>query len=108
MWEKEPEVLTQACAHKFRTATDVNHFIFSYWQFASGTFMPRDLSIGRLMAQCNDETRNARIYNAIRAQRVKLLCVNDQFSGDNYDEVNAHLTESFQAILPERSAFELA
>ena len=106
VWEKEPEILSEACRHKFRTATDVNHFVFSYWQFAKGTFSPRDLSVGSLMAICNDEGKNQKIYSAIRNQSRKILCVNDQFSGSNYDEVNRHLVESFEKILPEKSSFE--
>ena len=106
VWEKEPEILSQACEHKFRTATDVNHYIFSYWQFANGTFMPRDLSTGSLMPICNDEQRNQRIYDAIQGQKLKFICVNDQFSGNNYDEVNGQLVSSFEKILPEKSGFE--
>lgn len=106
VWEKEPEVLSLACEHKFRTSTDVNHYIFSYWQYAKGTFYPRDLSIGTLMALCNDEDKNQRIYDVIRNKRRKLICVNDQFSGENYDEVNQHLVDSFEQILPTKSSFE--
>lgn len=106
VWEKEAETLSVACEHKFRTATDVNHYIFSYWQIAKGTFVPRDISIGTLMAICNDEKKNERIYKTIRRQERKILCVNDQFSGNNYDEVNQHLVDSFQEILPEKCSFE--
>ena len=107
VWEKEPEILSLACEHRFRKATDVNHFVFSYWQFAEGNFMPRDLSVGSLMTICNDETQNKSIYDTICNQTKKFICVNDQFSGDNYDEVNQNLVNSFEAILPEKSSFEL-
>ena len=106
VWEKEQEVLSTACKHKFRTATDVNHYIFSYWQFAKGTFVPRDLSVGSLMALCNDEGRNQRIYNTIQNQNKKILCINDQFSGDNFEEVNRKLIKSFESVFPEKSSFE--
>lgn len=107
VWEKEPVVLSQACEHKFRTATDVNHFIFSYWQLAKGTFAPRSLSIGSLMNLCNDNKSNQRIFETIQEQKKKILCVNDQFTGENYDEVNHSLRSSFEKILCDRSSFEL-
>ena len=107
VWEKEPEVLAEACRHKFRTSTDVNHFIFSYWQFAKGTFSPRDLSIGKLMSLSNDEKRNTRIYETIKTQRLKMICINDQFSGSNFEEVNQNLVDSFMSILPDKCSFEL-
>ncbi len=107
VWEKEPEILSQACEHKFRTATDVNHYIFSYWQFAKGSFMPRKLSIGSLMSISNDESKNQKIYNVIRNQSKKFICINDQFSGTNFDEVKEALILSFDIILPMKSSFEL-
>src|SRR5699024_7645002 len=32
VWNKEKEMLTQTSLHKFRNSTNVNHFIFRYWQ----------------------------------------------------------------------------
>ena len=107
LWEKEAEVLSRACEHKFRTGTDVNHFIFSYWQFAKGTFTPRDLSIGGLMNILNDEKKNQLLYDTIRLQKKSILCVNDRYSGDNYEEVNKCLMSSFESVFPEKSSFEL-
>ena len=59
------------------------------------------------MALCNDENKNQRIYDVIRNQSKKFICVNDQFSGDNYGEVNDHIVNSFRVILPKKSSFEL-
>ena len=106
VWEKEPEVLSKACEHRFRKATDANHFVFSFWQLAKGMFSPRNLSVGRLMQICNDEQKNQIIYNTIRTQARKILCVNDQYSGTRFDEVRRRLADSFEAILPEKSSFE--
>ena len=108
VWEAEPDVLSLACEHKFRMPTDVNHFVFSYWQLAKGTFMPRNLSIGSLMSLGNDDKVNQRIYNAIKNQTKKFVCVNDQFTGNNnnYEVIQRHLLSSFDAILGEKSSFE--
>ena len=106
VWAAEPDMLSAACAHRFRTPTDVNHFIFSFWQMAQGNFSPRALSAGRLAAITGDEARNESVYRAIRAQKVKFMCVNDHFSGDNFEAVKAHLNQSLEAILPEKSGFE--
>lgn len=107
VWEKEPEVLSQACEHKFRSITDVNHFIFSYWQLAKGTFVPRDKFVGRLLSLGNDERKNRAIYQTIKNQKIKILCVNDQFNGDHYESIKNSLISSFESILPEKSSFEV-
>ena len=106
VWEKEPEALSQACEHKFRNPTDVNHFVFSYWQLAKGAFAPRNLSVGRLMSLANDDSRNQIIYDTIRNQSKKFVCVNDTFSGANFEQVKRNLVSSFEAILHEKSSFE--
>ena len=106
VWDLEPEVLDMACRNKFRKATDVNHFIFSYWQMARGNFIPRDLSVGRLAALSSNEKNNEKIYDAIRRQKAKMICVNDQFSGDQFEVVKDNLIASFQSVLPDRSDFE--
>ena len=107
VWDKEHEVLSAACRHKFRTATDVNHFIFSYWQFAKGLFYPRNLSDGMLLPLCNSQRKNWKIYSVIKKQKCKMLCVNDQFSGNNYEDVKKSLLSYFDYILPDKSSFEL-
>ncbi|MBO5637303.1 MAG: Stealth CR1 domain-containing protein [Acidaminococcaceae bacterium] len=106
VWRIEPEVLSLACSHKFRTATDVSQYVFSNWQMAKGQFMPRDLSIGKLMSISNNPDKNEEIYQVIKKQKVKLLCVNDQFSGDNFEVVKKQWQEAFEVILPEKSGFE--
>ena len=106
VWEKEPYVLSLACEHKFRMPTDVNHFVFSYWQLAKGKFMPRDPSIGSLMSIGNDDKANQRVFSAIKHQAKKILCVNDQYTGNNFEMVQRHLLSSFESILKEKSSFE--
>ena len=106
VWEKEPEVLAQACEHKFRNPTDVNHFVFSYWQLAKGTFAPRELSVGSLISLANDDCRNQKIYDTIRKQSKKFVCVNDTFTGADYEQVKKNLISSFETILQEKSSFE--
>ena len=107
VWEREPELLTPACAHKFREITDLNHWVFNYWQIAKGTFSPRSPRIGRQFGLHSNEALNQEVYAAIREQRYKLVCVNDEVGAENFESVKAHLNQTLETILPEKSSFEI-
>lgn len=47
------------------------------------------------------------IFNAIRGQREKVVCVNDSESVDNFEQTKNELINSFASILPDKSSFEL-
>ena len=106
VWNVEEEILTSACSSKFRAPSDVNHVVFSFWQIAEGNFSPRNHTMGTLLSIRNSEDRNKEIYETIRNQTTKVLCMNDQYTGDKFEEVKAKLQESFDSILPEKSSFE--
>lgn len=105
-WSKEKDVLSEACAHKFRTPTDVNHWVFSYWQLAKGTFAPRSPKVGKQFALYSENAKNQPALDALRQQTYKFVCLNDSVSGDNFDEIKAILNAELQALLPEKSKFE--
>ena len=106
VWEIEEEILSSACAHKFRAPNDVNHVVFSFWQIAEGKFAPRSAKTGGLLSIRNSEERNKEIYSTIRSQSKKVLCINDQYTGDDFEGVKKNLQDAFQSILPEKSGFE--
>ena len=103
VWEKVPDILDETCTHKFRTSTDVNQWLFEYWQFCTG-FYPRRYGFGRyyegkalFQEMCND----------IMHQKHKMVCCNDSPELAEFEIYKEKLHAAFEKILPNKSAFEL-
>ncbi len=106
LWREEEDLLIPASMHKFREVTDLNHWVFSYWQLAKGTFSPRSPKIGQQFGMYSDDSLNQAAYEAIRKQKYKVVCVNDEVNDENFEEVKEKLNKSLEFILPEKSSFE--
>ena len=106
VWEKEEALLDQTCMHKFRVNSDLNHWVFNYWQIAKGNFTPRSPKIGKSIWLTNEIEANANAFEAIRNQKYKMICLNDNVFGDNFDLIKEQLINCFESILPEKSSFE--
>ena len=107
VWEKEKDVLEETSSHKFRDVMDVNQWIFEDWQLASGNFYPRNAKIGKTYAICDDDDFNQKIYNIIRNQKMKMICVNDMVLETDFESKKKQLLNAFEKILPEKSSFEI-
>lgn len=107
LWEKEPDLLAETCKAKYRNATQLNHWVFSYWQLASGKFMPRNPKIGKQFRIVSDSKGNGNLYDAIKNQKYKMICANDSVKDENYEEIKRELNSYFELILPNKSSFEI-
>ena len=106
LWAHEEYVLRTACEHKFRDPTDVSSRLFSYWQLVNGTFAPRSPKIGQSTSICEDVKKNKIICDYIRNRSFKLLCINDDYHGGDYESVKAEFINAFESIYPDKSSFE--
>ncbi len=106
VWEKEYSVLDIACMHKFRVNTDVSSRLLSSWQIAAGAFHPRSPQIGWQSFICNDDEKNSEVYDMIKHQKKKMICVNDEYTGCDFERVKRMWLDSFESILPKKSHFE--
>lgn len=104
VWNEEPDLLDSASRNKFRKNYDVNHWIFTYWQFAKGTFVPRRFDVAKYMYIKNDGNEN--LYKCIEEARYKMLCINDENTSDCYEVEKQKLLSAFEKILPEQSEYE--
>ena len=108
VWDKEEELLDTACSHKFREVTDVNHWVFNYWQIASGRFFPRSPKCGYFDYMTDDEERNKAVANRIKSGKSKFVCINDEVTNPvMFDAAKKILIHTLNDILPEKSSFEL-
>lgn len=103
VWELEPDILDNVCRNKFRSACDVNQYVMKYYQFATGHFVPQNPGMGRFFIPSRDKEK---IYEAVRKQKYKMICVNDDGDESGFEEMKRKLKESFSSILPEISSFE--
>ena len=103
VWREEPEILEKTCHHRFRDNSDVNQYIFRYWQLASGNFVPDRLK-GEYFLVGSD---NRKILDYINNSKGKMICINDnEFSGD-FDSEKAKINNALNKKFPDRSSFEL-
>ncbi len=107
IWDKEPQLMTDVCSHKFRVPTDPNQWLFQDWQLAAGNFEPRRKDVGATF-QITDENKAAEAAMYITRGKNKFVCLNDNL----VDTANAELAErlvvdALKSLLPECSSFEL-
>jgi len=104
VWEKEYHTLDAAAAHKFRTISDVNQYVFSYWQFAAGNFHPRKTDCGRFfIAGENDQE----LLASMSAPKCQMICINDSIAEIDFEAEKDMIKQQFNKLLPDQSAFEL-
>ena len=103
LWNKEHTVFENTCMNKFRTESDINHWLIKSWQIATANFYPRKPNIGKMFLKEIDNE----ILDSIQRQKYKIVCVNDfQCSNDDYIIKKRNLNNAFEKILPEKCSFE--
>lgn len=106
VWEKEEFLLDRACKHKFRDSSDVSSRLFSFWQLAAGNFYPRSLDLGKYFGIIDDKNRIETICSTVKEKKYKIICLNDEYSGDEFEYVKQQIINSFATVFPEKSSFE--
>lgn len=105
IWELEETRLSKVSMNKFRTPYDLNHWIFRYRHLVTGEFEPINMKKhGRYFEL---HVFNQEPVEAIQSQTYKMICLNDRMEPDQVEKWTAALHAAFEAILPEKSAFEL-
>lgn len=104
VWEQEEELLDKTCSDRFRQQTNVNQWLFKYWQLADGNFVPvsaKDKHCYHIKTIIDDACRS------VEKSEFKILCINDTGKTDNFEEKAVAIRQSFEKLLPEKSSFEL-
>ena len=102
VWEKESDILNTTMSFRFRNNKEsVNHWLYQYWQFASGNFAQRRDNFGKFI-KISD--KNANKY--ICGKKYKILCINDSDKVENFETCKQNLIKAFEVKFPEKSSFE--
>ncbi len=105
LWQKEEELLNATIHNRFRTITDVNQFVFRYWNLFQGKFVPMNVfKVGKMYQASRAESQ--RICDVIKGRKKKMICINDDCDAADFDAVKQEIIDSFETIFPEKSAFE--
>lgn len=103
VWEKEASLLDEVSTHRFRSNDDVNQWLMSYWQIASGRFHPGNPKVGKVYYITDDVSH---VAEAIREQKWKMVCVNDSEKVKDINILRTQIAEAFNAIVGDKCAFE--
>lgn len=104
LWELEPEVLDETCRCRFREKTNVNQFIFKFWQLASGQFYPS--SLREEYCYHLRERWTPRVCRAIKNKRFSIICINDIGVIEDITWAAEQIKGAFEEVLPDRCSFE--
>ena len=103
VWDKIPDILDDTCSRKFRSRSDVNQYLFRYWQLCEGKFkVKRPMSTYLTIGQDSSE----KIKSTLNSDKFKVVCVNDDPMGFDFESEQEKLVAVFQTLFPEKSAFE--
>ena len=104
LWEKEPEMLDETSANKFRTYKDLNHWLMRYWNLCSGDFVPRKAHFGKMFTVSDD---NQLLVEYITKQSSKMICVNDSSQSFDFVKTAEQVNKALDHILPSKSEYEI-
>ena len=104
VWEKEEKIVAETSSHRFRDNSDVNSWLFRYWQFATGRFSQGNGPKGRFFSIGKDDNL---IEDALLNKRYKMVCLSDDDKNLDFEEEKKKLESLFEMIFPEKSSFEI-
>lgn len=104
VWDKYPTIMDETCSHRFRSREDVSHYLFRYWRLAQGDFVPTKPNCAYLTI---GEDRAESVAEALNSPNYKVVCVNDDPSGSNFEEEQEKLQKILDAAFPTKSSYEL-
>ena len=105
VWEAEESLLREVSSHRFRDITDVNQYMFRFWQFMSGNFHPINIVKGTCRYNLSDRDADI-LAAAIRAHKSEILVMADSENVSDFRALVTKINAAFDSILPEKSSFE--
>ena len=106
VWSKCEEDLIRTCRNKFRSYSDVAHWLIRYWQLASGQFSPYNVfKDGKFYSI--KENNIYEIKNCLDNKKKKIICLNDNSCTLRFEDYRKIILEGFERILPNKCSYEL-
>ncbi|MBR3280730.1 MAG: Stealth CR1 domain-containing protein [Clostridia bacterium] len=104
LWNSNPETFEMTCNNKFRSITDINQYVFSWYDIVRGNFSSVRPNIGNYyIAGPHDKL----IADSIKNRKYKLLCINDTNETVDFEKSKKIINDAFESVLHEKSEFEI-
>ena len=97
--------IREVSSHRFRDITDVNQYMFRFWQLMSGKFHPTNIVKGTCRYTLSDDSVE-KLTAAIKSQKCDILVTADSDNVSDFEALVARINAAFDTILPEKSSFE--
>lgn len=104
VWEANETILKETCTHRFRSFDDVNQYVFLWWQWCKGQFVPRNTS--RFISYHSVLTPNEILAQTISQQKTPIIIINDDWV-DDFESKKSAINNALDKILANKSSFEL-
>lgn len=105
IWELEPEILSETNNSRFRKDSDVNQYLFRYWQLVSGQFNCRNTMADSVYLDISRHSHR-NIVAQIKNKNNRVIVINDG-ECENYEEKTDFLKMAFLDVFPDKSSFEI-
>lgn len=103
VWDKEKDILEETSRNKFRTPNDVNQWLMRYFQIEEGHFEPQNSNFGKIYTLNQFDELKTVMNN----DKYKVLCINDDFDVQNYEQKMEELINMFEKVFPNKSSYEI-
>jgi hypothetical protein len=109
LWRVENEEISSRTISKFRSCSNINIYLFRYWQLAKGEFSPISMSDTEFIILDSIETIDQKLSDMILSNRYSMICLNDStlLQEREFIEAKTKLDQILYKLLPNRSTFEL-
>ncbi len=106
VWSLENGILEFTSASRFKKSSDVNQFLFKWWQVLEGNFVPRSYRLAKnISIWTHDDARKA--ADLIVSDKLEMICLNDHLSDGTFEESKKIIQEAFESRFPNKSSYEL-
>ncbi len=104
VWEIEYVNLDRTSSNKFRAITDVNQYLFRYWDIMRGNFVPRKCR-GKAYHIGMEETGD--VINDILNGKNNMICINDTPNIKDFERIRDEIANAFLTRYPDKCQYEL-
>lgn len=104
LWEKEGEALLSTVNNKFRSKDDYSLWLARYWNLVKNNYV---LKSRKSMAYFELKDDNSKLFEQIKKNRLKSICINDNDMINDFDAVKKSLFTFFDSLCSEPSSFEM-
>ena len=102
IWNIEKESLDTSCKNRFRSRTDLTHWLMKNWRYCCGQVEPRSIRWGKYYTIGSDPN----MLKDLRSQKYHAVCLNDCDGNLDFELHKSQIQAAFEEILPDKSSFE--